>query len=164
MAAGFALYKMSGANKSSASFSTETNLGSKDDLTSLSTQMSISVPETGTAYSYELWVKPKCSRAPFNNAYNFCIWYRGDNPSTGCKLYGGSSLSYSAPSSTKSTKATHDMIEYTSIGDSMPCGGHVNAIGSSFPYIILQIACTSQAQSIYGNQTPMIIHYSYSED
>lgn len=165
MPASFKLIKKYGTNLASSTVITsETAIGSKN-LATAASNMSVGVPETGTAYSYELFMQLVMTNPPSNRVTGLVSWYQYLYPETGVYLYGGKGYKNTTynPSQNKSTLAIYDMSTYGDIGDSIFIGGTASAINSALNYMVYQLRVSSVA--VYTNpHNPMVIHYSYTEE
>lgn len=110
-------------------------------------------PDTGTTYSFEIWLRARCDVAPTTQCFNFKVWYDSGLPS-GYTLTANSDevSSYSAPVDVISTQGTRvDFTTKVSELNSIPLSGTLVNIGDYTSWIVFQLELSPTA--VLGDQT-----------
>ena len=163
----FTLYKCYGTNAA-----TETNTSWNPtflnaDLHSTNTgTYPVAVPDSGYNYSYETWLRLKCTTAPDNAVANIKVWYQTDAPATGVDIYIGTNASGVTPVATASSYATTDATDYDDSGTALTWGtpqanDQITAVDQYTDYLIAQLRVGTTAGQ--GNLTTQILHIQYDE-
>jgi hypothetical protein len=124
----------------------------------------ITIPGSGSAYSYEKWVKLYVDTAPANGVTNFLIWSAqggSEGAGTGVTINAaGAQASYASPVSTASSVATSALP--TTSGSALQWdASSYTTIGDTTQYAVLQLVVGSTASQ--GNMTQATVDYSYDE-
>ena len=161
------VYTAGGVENPSSGSATNLNLMSVDayDATGTDyTQYPIAVPETGTAYSYERWVRLKFSDT-FNQIDNIKIWLDSWTKSDpNLELYAGVTDTFSDPVNTQSTVATIPSANWTGVTNALditPTGGITTSPGYT-KYFVMQLAVPSTVTTP-GDVGTMVIKVQYDE-
>lgn len=155
--AAFNVMKCTGSN---ASTETNTNnhpcfLGGYGADTHSTTTSSyyITIPSSSYNYSYEVWLRLKCTTAPDNKCENFKVYGPNTNPSTGVIVYMGTTDTGVTPVETASSVATtrQDTNYYGSSNalsiSTEPSPHLIDAINEETDYIVLQLQVGSTASA-----------------
>lgn len=121
-------------------------------------------PTSGTAYSMEVWLYLKCTKAPDNQIDNIRFWGTGENPE-GIHIYVGTSQSTAyTPTLNKSSFAINNATAYSDQSNSLVWStADLTAINDlSYP-LILQARVDSGAAQGDESGTNMVYHYSFDE-
>ena len=132
----------------------------------------VGVPLDGGAdnYSYEVWLKLKCTARPNGICDNFKFWGANAIPATGVTLYGATRTTEAGvtPVKTVSSYATTQMdTNYYSVGTALTIAitnetsNQIDAVGEYTDWIILQMKVESTASR--GSVTTMIFYLQYDE-
>jgi len=120
----------------------------------------ITIPTSGTAYSFEKWLKLRIGAGLANQISNVKFWTDGSfQANTGVKY--GTTATGATPVQTASTKATTDAATATSGAKATWDGGTYNTTGLINNYLVLQLNVTDAATQ--GNWTQETFYYSYDE-
>ena len=122
----------------------------------------LQIPDTGTNYSYEVWLFFRCDVAPSQYCKNFKIWCDGNVP-TGMKITINSNaiLTYNTPINTESITGNRvDLSNYTE-SNKLSVSGELNNIGDKTSYVVFQLEITSAAEQ--GTYEDFTIFYQYDE-
>lgn len=121
----------------------------------------ITIPASGSAYSFEKWCKLKVDTAPANFVSNFKIWSAqggAGGAGTGVTIMAEANIaSYSQASST--ARATAAALQ-TSSGLTWDLSS-LSSIAQTTKYAVLQLAVQSTATQ--GNMAQATLSYSYDE-
>ena len=165
--AAFSLMKRTGASPGSEA-NTNWDVGLiNDDSNSTDTgSYPIPVPESGYSYSYESWLRLKCTAAPDNAVDNIKVWFTATAPATGVSLMIGTTTSYATPTNEGSSVATTNATEYPDAGDALSVGtpqsyDQISAIGEYSDYVVVQLRVGPTAGQ--GNLPVQILHVRYDE-
>jgi hypothetical protein len=165
--AAFSLMKQTGASPGTEA-NTNWDVGLiNDDSNSTDTgAYPIPVPETGYSYSYESWLRLKCTAAPDNAVANLKVWFAATSPATGVSLMIGTTASYATPTNEASTVATVNATQYPDAGSALAIGtpqsyDEISAINEYSDYIIVQLRVGPTAGQ--GNLPVQVLHVRYDE-
>lgn len=124
----------------------------------------ITVPSSGSAYSYEKWLKLYVDTAPANSVSNFKAWSAqggSGGAGTGLTINGaGAQSTYATPVSSASTVATSPIPTTQGAAVAWDAGSYT-AVGNTTEYLVLQLQVDSTASQ--GNMGQVTISYSYDE-
>lgn len=122
----------------------------------------IKIPESGTTYSYEVWLFFRCDVAPSQYCKNFKIWCDGSVPS-GMKITVNKDAiwNYQTPVNTKSTAGTRDDFSNYTSSNKLPIAGELNNVGDKTSYIVFQLEVSSFAEQ--GTYEDFTVYYQYDE-
>jgi len=106
----------------------------------------VTAPLSGsTNYSYELWLKLRCTSAPVNRCENFEFYGSQAQPDSFLTVFVGTVAAGATPTSSKSGVAV-DVVHTTrySPGTALPLGvdpgdGKIDAVNEETNYIVLQL-------------------------
>ena len=129
----------------------------------------ITIPSSGSAYSYEKWISACIGVAPANSVGNFKVW--GSAPAqtypTGtCWLYGAVACTGgSAPVVTVSPNATADIGTATSGAKGTWDAASYAATGCQTAYLVMQLMVVSTAAvgNWVSGAAGCVLNYSYDE-
>jgi len=161
------VYTAGGTENPSSGSASNLNLMSIDAYDSDGTQYTqypIAVPQSGTNYSYERWVRLKFS-GTFNQIDNIKLWLDSWSKSdSNLELYGGVTDTFSDPVNTQSSVATTPSANWTGVSnafDITPSGGITSSPGYS-KYFVMQLAVPSTVTTP-GDVGTMVIKVQYDE-
>ena len=119
-------------------------------------------PSVGTNYSYECWLRFKCTVAPDNSVTNFKIWSSGVAFGTGLtiKVNSDAVTSYVTPVNTVSTQGTRVDFSTRDSSSKITVGGTLTAIGDKSNFMVFQEEVISTATP--GNKS-YTMNYQYDE-
>lgn len=126
---------------------------------------------TGTAYSYEKWIRLKCS-GTYNKVDNLQFWKSSGTYSTGCSVYGNQSTSSAQPTSYTNAVATASSVATIAVPTADPADNNISIDGSftgSFDsnetaysdYLVLQLRVADTASA--GNMNQLTWTFQYDE-
>lgn len=122
----------------------------------------ITIPAEGTAYSYEKWVRFKCTVAPDNSVSNFKYWGPNTTPGTGLTLFAGTTDTGATPVATDSAVATTQQdTNYYDTSHVLAIGGTLTTEDQESNYLVLQLDVASTAGP--GDIVQQTHNYSYDE-
>ena len=123
----------------------------------------ITVPTGAPVYSYEKWLRFKCTAPPVTQVTNFKYWGPNSLPGTGLVLFAGTNATGVTPVTTASAVAvTQQDTNYYSAGTALGFGGTLVNINDESEYIVLQLQVSSTASQ--GNIAQQTHNYSYDEN
>lgn len=131
-----------------------------------------SPPTANAQYSYEVWLRWKCTGAPTTACQNFKFWTsstdKPDGPTPGaCTIYAGIASAAATPVKTKSSIATvsvHD--HYIDVGSALavpvvPGDSVINAVNEQTKWLVLQLEVLFGA--LPGDITTQLFMLGYEE-
>ena len=130
----------------------------------------VQAPVSGTAYSYENWLRLECTAAPDNQCNNFKFWganTQPDDPTNLLTIKDGTTGTGATPTNNVSTAATTTQhTTHTGSGSGLAIGvvpgdSIINAIAEQTNYLVLQMHLAVGAAS--GNGTAQVYHWGYDE-
>jgi len=164
----FKCVKCTGASAGSESDTSKTPSLLYSDGTGAATSSKIPAPKTsGTAYSYECWLRLECTSAPNGGCDTFKVYGPDTQPQSGCTLYIGTTDTGATPVGTESSVATtRQDTNYTSEGTGLSVGvvpgdDVINAVGEKTDYIVHQLRVAYGAAQ--GANPGIIMHVSFEE-
>ena len=124
----------------------------------------INIPAAGTEYSYEGWVRFKCTVAPDNVCTNFKIWDDGVSMDTGVDITVNTDTvnSYATPVSTESARGTRDSLSNHASGSKIDIAGNLTGSGDKTDFSVFQLEVINTASQ--GDITSKTVNYSYDEN
>ena len=132
------------------------------DITStVITSYPITIPTSGSVYSYENWLSFYCSIAPATSCTNFRVWKSSGTVDTGVTIYSGQTDTYATPINTVSSVATTDVVVYDSIANSLSVPGSLTDADQSTEYFIFQLKAEYTASK--GTMSQQTYGYAYDE-
>lgn len=135
-----------------------------DDTGTVYAQHPIPVPETGTNYSYERWMRLKFD-GTFNQIDNIKFWMESwvkSDPNL--EINGGVTENFTDPVNTASAVATSPSADWTGVANAMditPTGGINSAPGYS-KYFVMQLVVPSTVTTP-GNIGTVVVKVQYDE-
>jgi hypothetical protein len=122
----------------------------------------ISIPDAGSNYSFEKWLKLRITAAPANSISNIKFWTDGSFAAgTGVKY--GTTATGATPGQTVSTKATIDAATATSGAKATWDSGSYSTTGVIANFLVLQLNVTTTALQGNWNGSGETFYYSYDE-
>jgi hypothetical protein len=123
----------------------------------------ITIPAEGTAYSFEKWIRFKCTAAPDNQVANFKYWGPNTPPGTGLVLYAGTTDTGATPVATDSSVATTQQdTNYYDTSHTLAIGGTLTTEDDESDYLVLQLDVGSTASP--GDIAQQTHNFSYDEN
>lgn len=123
----------------------------------------ITIPTGAAVYSYEKWVRFKCTVAPAVQCTNFKFWGGNSIPGTGLKIYAGTTASGATPVTTVSSVATTQQdTNYYDTSHQLSIGGTLVNINDETDYLVTQLQVSSTATQ--GDMTQQTFNYSFDEN
>lgn len=120
--------------------------------------------DASTAYSYEVRLYLKVTKAPTNQVTNIRFWRTPVNPATGLFLYVGTAVASATPIITQSTKATRNSTAYASYDTSLLWSNKtLTAIGHISHSLIMQARLNSAVAIQEFANEELVSHYSFDE-
>ena len=123
----------------------------------------ITVPASGSVYSYEKWLKLKIDGVPANSVSNFKAWSAqggAGGVATGVTLNGeGGVTSYTTPVNTQ--RGTASALPTTQGSALQWDSASYSALNAVTKYLVLQLKVDSTAAP--GNIPQVTVNYSYDE-
>lgn len=165
MAATIVVIKTTGASGYEVETQKSTiGLKSVDDATTAIADAPVSIPTAGTAYSYESWLRFKCTVAPDNEVTNFKVWDDGVALDTGVDitLNNDAVITYATPVNTVSTKGTRSSLNSHGSGNKIDVDGTLTGIGDKSDFSVFQLEVINTASP--GDITSKTVNYSYDEN
>jgi hypothetical protein len=122
----------------------------QDSATVNKTASPMTVPEAGTRYSYEVWIRLRCDLAPNVRVDSIKAWYDSGMPASGYNLTVNSDVinSYQAPVNIQSTRGTR--VEFdtkNSEGNSISLDGTLTDVGDYSSWLVFQLEVLSTAET-----------------
>jgi len=143
------------------------NLMSADSYDSDGTQYQsypISVPDSGTNYSYERWVRLKFSNT-FNKIENIKAWKSsGTLSDSNLDIKAGTTTTGATPTNSQSTIATTSLTSWDSESEALdltPSGGITSSPGYS-KYLVMQLVVPSTVTTP-GDVGTIVVTFRYDE-
>lgn len=169
MAATIRLIKCTGENAA-----TETDLGvspgialkSNDTANNDPTSYPVTIPTSGSGYSYETYLRWRCTAAPDTQCTNFKYWGPATILKTGAAIYVGTVASGSAatPVATESSNATtRQDPNYKTESTALSISGTLTATGHQTAYLCMQLRVDSETAE-QGNANQATHNFSYDEN
>lgn len=126
----------------------------------------VQAPESGYEYSYENWLRLKCTQAPDNAVANIKAWYASVGPGTGLDIFVGTTASYATPTSDASSVATANATTYPDAGSALAWGtpqadDKITAINQYTDYLVTQLRVA--AAVVQGDIATQILHVRWDE-
>jgi hypothetical protein len=145
------------------SVDTEFGLKAVDDHSTSPADAPIEIPDIGTNYSYECWMRFKCTVAPSNQCENFKIWSSGAAVATGLVITVNSDAinTYATPVDTDSIKGTRVDFADKDSGDKISVAGSLVNNGDKTDFSVFQLEVGQTASP--GNMPDQTVYYSYDE-
>ena len=143
-------------------------LTSVDDATTAPASAPITIPTANTAYSYETWLRFKCTVAPDNQCTNFQVWSLGTAIQAGAAKITLNSTAVTAgvtPVNTVSSAGTRTDLVIRTAGTKVAVAGTLTSSGAGgeTDYVVLQLNVYSSATQ--GNVSQVSeFNYSYDEN
>ena len=122
----------------------------------------ITIPDAGTNYSFEKWLKLRIIVAPANSISNIKFWTDGGF-ATGTGVKYGTTATGATPVQTASTKATTDASTATSAAKATWDSGSYTTTGLIASFLVLQLNVTTTAAQGNWNGSGETFYYSYDE-
>ena len=161
------IYTSGGAEHPSSGSASNINLLAQDIYDSTGTEYTqnpIPVPETGTNYSFERWIRIRYDGA-FNLVENIKMWLESWTPSdSNLDIKAGVTETFSDPVNTASSVATNTSADWTGVANALdltPSGGITSSPGYS-KYFVMQLVVPSTV-TIPGNMGTAIVKIQYDE-
>lgn len=169
MAATIRLVKCHGADAA-----TETDLGaspanylmSENSAGTDFTAHPVTIPGAGSGYSYEAYLRWRCTAAPDTQCTNFKYWGPASSPKTGADIYVGTvaSGSQATPVQTESASATtRQDPNYYSAATALSIAGTLTDVGQQTAYLVQQLWVDS-ATATQGDCTQTTHNFSFDEN
>lgn len=138
-------------------------LKSVDDHATAPADAPVQIPDVGTNYSYECWMRFKCTAAPSNTCENFKIWSSGAAVGTGLVITVNSDAvnSYATPVVTDSAQGTRVDFATKGSGAKITVAGSLVNIGDKTDHSVFQLEVGTTA--VPGDMADQTIYYSYDE-
>lgn len=170
MAATVALSETYGASTTQDTI-TNLNFGSTSSYDIVPASYPITIISGSTAYSYEKWIRLKCS-GTYTKVDNLQFWKSSGTYSTGCTYYGNQSTSVALPTSYTTAVNTVSSVAITALPTADPADNNISIDGSftgSFDsnetaysdYLVLQMRVADTASP--GNVTQITYTFQYDE-
>jgi len=169
MVATINLKKCTGASAGTATTVTTIALKSVDDATGAPTEGSdapnhpVTIPSSGTNYSYETWLKWTCeTTAPDNQVTNFQAWNSG-TLDTGLNITANSDAvsSGATPVNTDSAQGTRANFANWTSANKISVSGTLTGTSQSTNFLVIQLEVSDTATQ--GDMTAVTLNYSYDE-
>lgn len=162
------VYTAGGTEHPSSGSATNLNLMAVDAYDSTGTEYAqhpIPVPETGTNYSFERWVRLRFD-GTFNRIENIKLWMDSWTKSDpNLEIYGGVTENFRDPINTQSDIATQPSSQWDSINEAFditPSGGAITSAPGYTKYFVMQLAVPSTVTTP-GNIGTVVIKVQYDE-
>lgn len=120
-----------------------------DDGLASKSEYPLRIPNTGTNYSYETWIRCRCDAAPDIVVNNFKVWYGSGMPTPGYTMTVNSTPvnTYTQPVNTVSTRGTRvDFTDYASEENSIALDGDLTEVGDYTSWLVFQVEIINTAQ------------------
>jgi len=169
MTATIVMAKCTGTNASTTATVTSIALKAVDDATGAPTEGNdasnhpVSIPSSGTSYSYETWLRWYCTGAPDNQCTNFKFWSTG-SLDTGLDITANSDAVSAGvtPVNTESSAGTRASWADYGSGSKISVSGTLTGTGQSTDFIVLQLEVLNTATQ--GDMSTETAYYSYDEN
>ena len=123
----------------------------------------IQIPVAGTAYSYEKWLRFKCTVAPSNQVTTFKYWGPNTIPAVGTLLFAGTNATGVTPVVTDSAVATTQQdTNYYDTSNQLAIGGTLVNINDESEFLVLQLDVATTASP--GDIVQQTHNYSFDEN
>jgi hypothetical protein len=145
------------------SVDTTFGLKSVDDHDTTPANAPVNIPDDGTSYSYETWLRFNCATAPSNMCNNFKVWGSGVAVATGVKITINTDAvdTYVTPVNTESAAGTRDDLVNHGSGDEVSVAGDLVDIDDKTDFIVAQLEVEDTAGP--GNIPDQTLYYCYDE-
>jgi hypothetical protein len=110
----------------------------------------MSIPDSGTIYSYEVYLRCRCDLAPSSRCENFIAWYNSGMPGSGYKMTVNSDVvnAYEEPVDVLSSKGTRiDFTTKSAEENSIALNGTLQNVGDYTSYLVFQLEVYSTADT-----------------
>ena len=145
--------------------SQDTTFGLKtvDDHATAPADAPVTIPDVGTNYSYECWMRFKCTAAPSNQCENIKVWSSGAAVGTGLVITVNSDAvnTYDTPVITDSANGTRVDFATKGSGAKITVAGTLINIGDKSDFSVFQLEVGSTATP--GDIADQTVYYSYDE-
>ena len=146
--------------------STDTIFGLKsvDDHATAPEDAPVQIPDSpGTNYSYECWMRFKCTAAPSNQCDNFKVWGSGASVGTGLVITVNTDAVavYATPVVTDSAQGTRASFASHGSGAKISVAGTLVNIGDKSDFSVFQLEVSETATP--GDIADQTVYYSYDE-
>lgn len=141
---------------------TDVKLKNIDDATTLAANSPVEIPAAGTNYSYESWLRFKCTVVPANQCNTFRIWSDGAIVATGVTISINTNQvdTYATPVKTLSTKGVRDNFKNRSSISKVSITGTLTGEGDKTNFSVFQLEVGATATP---GDVSDIASYSYDE-
>lgn len=161
MAATITIQACTGTNASTETTVTGITMRANDSAVN-DTANPIVVPSSGTARSYEKWIRFKCTVAPSASVSNFKYWGPNTVPGTGILLFVDTTDTGVTPVVTDSAIATDQQdTSYYSLATALSVPGTLTDVNDESDYLVFQMDVINTAEP--GSITQQTHNYSYDE-
>ena len=119
-----------------------------DSATANKSASPITIPDSGTRYSYETWIRLRCDLAPSDRVENIKAWYDSGLPTPGFTLTVNSDIvsAYAAPINFQSSQGARiDFTTKNAVGNSIALDGTLQNIGDYSSYLCFQLEIINTA-------------------
>lgn len=122
----------------------------------------ITIPDAGTVYSYEIWLRFRCDVAPSSYCNNFKIWVTGAlGTGQNITVNTDNIVTYVSPVNSESSQGTRgDLIDYNA-GNKLSVAGTLNDIADKSNFMVMQLEVQSSASN--GSISDWVVNYQYDE-
>lgn len=123
----------------------------------------ITIPASGTNYSYEKWLRWECTAAPDTQCTNFEFWGPDSTPGTGLTIYAGTTDTGVTPTDSDSSVATTQQdTNYYDSSNTLSISGTLTSVGNKTDYLVLQLDVADTASQ--GDMSTQTMNYAYDEN
>jgi len=164
MSATIEIVKQTGAAPGSETSVSGIALKSIDDATTTAPNSPIVILDSGINYSYESWIRFKCTVAPDNQCTTFKVWGSGAAISGGTfkiTLNTDSVSSYSTPVILQSSQGTRADFASHGSGSKVSVSGTLTDADQYTDFIVFQAEVFDTA--LPGNIAQQTVYYEYTE-
>lgn len=164
MSAVIEIMKQVGSSPGSETSVSGIALKAVDDVATTAPNSPIVILDSGTNYSYESWIRFKCTTAPDNQCYDFKIWGAGAAIQSGkfkITVNTDAVASYHTPVNAQSSQGTRDDFSNHDSGSKVDIAGTLTASGQYTDFAVFQAEVTSDA--LPGNIAQQTVYYEYTE-
>ena len=142
---------------------TEFGLKAVDDHATAPADAPVVIPDITTVYSFESWMRFKCTVAPSNECTNFKIWGSGAAVGTGLVLTVNSTAidTYATPIDEVSAQGTRVNFASHGVGAKINVAGTLVDIDDETDFSVFQLEVGATA--VPGDITPQDVNFSYDE-
>lgn len=123
---------------------------SESNATASKASYPLQIPESGTKYSYEIYLRCRCDLAPAVKCDNFKAWYSSGMPGTGYKITVNSDVVnvYAEPLDVLSSKGSRvDFETKNAVGSSIALSGNLINVSDYTSYLIFQLEVVPTADT-----------------